>query len=230
VAKKVKSKKKKFLVSVKRTNPKRGANPVIGADFFQRFPQLGPIAGQMGALAIGGAFYGYSNKMLGTYAAPVQAALNKVPVVGPTLPNLLVGVGLTLLAKQGFIAKNKMVSEVVSTLGQGLIGAAAVGIGVNASQMIPMLDTGTAGLHGINYVPGRVGQIPGSSKVDFGGVDFTPEMGGVDFTPMSGVDFTPEMGSENPMADFGEYRQSSADFGEYQESSADFGMIPEGMG
>ena len=206
VRKKFRRGRKKYSASIRRTNPKR-RNPVLGQNIFSQFKALGPMAGQMSALMFGGAFYGYSNQLMSKYARPVYDAFQAVPVVGPTLPNLLLGIGMTMASKK---VKQKMASEVLMTIGQGMIGSAAVGIGVNASQYVPFLSGG--GMSGVQYTPmGNVSFIPGggrsvagsSSSGDFaaipsglGNVDFTPEMGSVDFTP-----------------EMGEYKQSASDYG-----------------
>lgn len=206
--------RKKYRTTLTRTNPRR-KNPMFASQLTQ-IKALGPIAGELGALAAGGAFYGTTNKLMATYASPVYNMMQKIPVVGTVLPNIILG---ALFTYGGQKVKNDMAKQVLMTLGQGLIGAGAVGIGVNASQMIPALS---AGLSGVSYIPGPSSRVPGAPGADFSGVDFTPSLRGVDFTPeMSGVDFTPEMGS---------YAESSSDFGDYEQSSSDFGGIPDGMG
>lgn len=220
------AKKRKSKKSKRKSNPERRKNTVLGQQFFNQYAgKIGPIAGELGALGIGGLFYGSFNKVMAVYVPGVHRALNSIPVFGPVAPNLLLGIGLTVLSQR---AQNRMIKNVGMTMGQGLIGSAVVGMGVNASQFLPApinpsVPAGggtTMPLAGINYSPGKHGQIPGSQKVDFGAVDYTP-MSGVDYTPeMGSVDFTPEMGTFNTEADFGEYQQSAADFGE----------IPQGLG
>jgi len=131
----------------------------------------------------------------------VHQQLLKVPVVGSALPTLLAGALLNFLG-------DKYKQKHVSMLGKGLVGAAVVGMGVNASQMIP----GLKGMSGVDFTMGE-GQL-GLNEADFG-EDNPADFGeliqyndqaysGVDFT-MGDVDYTP-MGEDDP-ADFGELIQ-----------------------
>jgi len=194
----------------KRKVMKKKRNPMIGGASVQAQVEkyLGMDLKEAGSLALGGATYGAVNSALARFAAPVHNILIKVPVIGSAMPTLMVGAVLNFFGE-----RQKM--DILKTLGKGLIGSSVVGMGVNASQMVPGLKP--AELSGydapqLGYAAPQLGY-----DADFGGVDYTPDMNGVDYTPdMNGVDYTPDMGSD-------------ADFGEYEESDADFGAVPEGM-
>jgi len=154
---------------------------------------------EAGGLLVGGLAYGAVNSLLSKIPVvkTVHAQLLKVPVVGSALPTLLAGALLNL-------AGEKYKLKAASMLGKGLIGAAVVGMGVNASQLVP----GLKGMSGVDLTMGE-GQL-GLDEADFGETneaDFgelisynDQSYSGVDYT-MSGVDYT--MGEDNP-ADFGE--------------------------
>lgn len=183
---------------------------------------------EVGALALGGATYGAINGALPKIPVlgQVQAALMKVPVVGTALTPMVVGMALNVAADK-FI-KSAELKKYVSMLGDGLVGAAVVGMGVNASQFVPFLSPNMSGLGNVQYTPGgrdtlgNVQYFPGmgimpqglGSNPDFGGVNYTPNLSG-----MGDVEYFPGMGAD---ADFG----SNPDFG----ASADFGITPEGLG
>jgi len=194
----------------KRKVMKRKRNPMIGGASVQAQVEkyLGMDLKEAGSLALGGATYGAVNSALARFAAPVHNILIKVPVIGSAMPTLMVGAVLNFFGERQSM-------DILKTLGKGLIGSSVVGMGVNASQMVPGLKPAElAGYDApqLGYAAPQLGY-----DADFGGVDYTPDMSGVDYTPdMSGVDYTPDMGSD-------------ADFGEYEESDADFGGIPEGM-
>lgn len=155
---------------------------------------------EAGGLLVGGLAYGAVNSILSKIPGVkiVHAQLLKVPVVGSALPTLMAGALLNFLG-------DKYKQKHVSMLGKGLVGAAVVGMGVNASQMVP----GLKGMSGVDFTMGEHGQL-GLNEADFGEdnpadfgelIDYnTQALSGVDYT-MSGVDFT--MGEDNP-ADFGE--------------------------
>jgi len=168
------------------------------------------------ALLAGGAVYQKVNALLQKYVpAQIQAVTLKIPGVGPALLPILAGVALHMAGKK---VPGKA-GEMISLLGEGLIGASVVGAGVSLSQSIPML-----GLSGINYTP-------------MSGVNYTPNMSGINYTPMSGASQqlgrSPDFGS----ADYGGgagYTQahpfSNADFGADDEDDADYGDEEAGLG
>jgi hypothetical protein len=166
---------------------------------------------EAGALALGGGLYGAANGLMGRVPGlkMVQAQLVKVPVVGTALPTLLLGALLHKLGERQRIGALQVV-------GKGLIGASVVGMGVNASQMVPGLSS-----------PG----IPTITK---------PMLSGVDYTRLGGVDFT-ALGADVSPADFGHGQLGEIAYGEIPAglgadvSAADFGEIaygeiPEGLG
>ena len=155
---------------------------------------------EAGGLLVGGLAYGAVNSILSKIPGVkiVHGQLLKVPVVGSALPTLMAGALLNFLG-------DKYKVKAASMLGKGLVGAAVVGMGVNASQMVP----GLQGMSGVDFTMGDYSQL-GLNEADFGEdnpadfgelIDYNSEsLSGVDFT-MNGVDFT--MGEDNP-ADFGE--------------------------
>jgi hypothetical protein len=155
---------------------------------------------EAGGLLVGGLAYGAVNSILSKIPVVkvVHGQLLKVPVVGSALPTLMAGALLNFLG-------DKYKVKAASMLGKGLVGAAVVGMGVNASQMVP----GLKGMSGVDFTMGDYSQL-GLNEADFGEdnpadfgelIDYNSEsFSGVDYT-MNGVDFT--MGEDNP-ADFGE--------------------------
>lgn len=183
---------------------------------------LGFSGMEIGSFALGGAFYASSNQLLARFLAPVHSALASIPVVGPALPNILVGVGLHYLSGK---SKNKMIKDTSKAIGEGLIASSFVGIGVNAAQ----------------YVPGLAPALPaggGASPLLMSGVDYTPEfgeykqsagdfgrgMGEVEYFPGTDTMTGDDMGD----VDYTQDQYVTADFG--GEGEADFGEIPEGLG
>jgi hypothetical protein len=176
-------------------------NPIGGA-----MSQLEKFTGmsmpEAGGLLVGGLAYGAVNSLLSRIPVvkTVHAQLLKVPVVGSALPTLLAGALLNW-------AGDKYKMKAASMLGKGLVGAAVVGMGVNASQLVP----GLKGMSGVDLTMGE-GQL-GLNEADFGEdnpadfgelIEYNDQaLSGVDYT-MNGVDLT--MGEDNP-ADFGELIQ-----------------------
>lgn len=163
---------------------------------------------EAGGLALGGLAYGAVNSLMAKVPGvnKVQSMLVKVPVIGTSLPTLLLGAVLNAIGE-----KKKI--KALQIAGSGLVGASIVGMGVNASQL-----------------------IPGLKSAALSGVDYT--MNGVDYTQMNGVtaymDGHQQLGSD---ADFGTLG-SDADFGEVPSgfgNEPDFGEdgmegIPAGLG
>lgn len=189
-------------VRVKRSYRRR-RNPILGGkNMLQSW--LAHSAGEAGGLLLGGALYGATGSLIRkipVIGTKLDSALRQVPVVGPSLPTLLAGVVLVKLGERQKIDALRMV-------GKGLIGATVVGIGVNASQMIPGLKASpvsgvdfTPGLSGVDYT--ALGMDVDSA--DFGGGQLGEQAYGILPEGLGGVDFT--------MGD-----------------GADFGEIPEGLG
>ena len=158
---------------------KKFTNPFGGAMInIQKY--LGHDVKEIAGLAAGGAIYGAVNGVTAKYAKPVHDILVKVPVVGTALPSLLAGVALMVLADKVKAAAPAAI------LGRGLIGASVVGMGVNASQLVPQLNTlkglGTADFGALQHEASLMG--PDFGKADFGNAG---QMGGIDYS-MSGVD------------------------------------------
>jgi hypothetical protein len=185
-------KARKYLV--KRLNP-------IGGIMSQFEKYTGHSLQEAGGLAFGGLAYGAINSLMAKVpvVSKVNEMLVKVPVIGTSLPTLLLGAILNAIGE-----KKKI--KALSIAGQGLVGASIVGMGVNASQLVPGLKP--AALSGVDYTMNGVSAY----------------MDGVDYT-MNG-----QLGSD---ADFGEIpsNMGEADFGQ-----ADFGEddsmdgVPQGMG
>jgi hypothetical protein len=175
---------------------------------------LGMSAVEVGGLAAGGLLYGAVNGAVARFARPIHTQLVKVPVVGTALPALLLGAIANYLGERQGI-------EALKVVGKGLVGASVVGIGVNASQMVPALRPQPAPVSGLGYeemygLPEGLGGQMGADEADFGGIDYT----------MEGVDYTMEgMGADE--ADFGGIDYTMEGMG---ADEADFGDIPEGMG
>ena len=154
---------------------------------------------ELGSLAVGGALFGALNNAWYKYVpaniVSMMAALPGNSVWGPAFAPILVG---SLLHKYG----GKV--PYAQLVGEGLVAAAVVGMGVSAAGAL---------------------QIPGLS-----GIDYTPNMSGVQYTPgLAGVSYTPNMGVMPQLgrgADFGR----AADYGggggytqDHKFSRADFG-------
>ena len=199
-------KKKRARVTVRRAKFRR--NP-FGGDMIQSY--LAHSAGEAGGLLLGGALYGTVGSLLGkipVIGPQLVSTLRKVPVVGPSLPTLLAGVLLVKLGERQRIDALRMV-------GKGLIGATVVGIGVNASQLIPGL-----------------------------GASGAPKLAGVDYTSLDGVDYTSLGADDVDGADFGslghDAQMGEQAYGELPEGlsgvdytmgdGADFGELPAGLG
>jgi len=85
--------------------------------------------------ALGGLFFAGSNQVLARYAKPVYQAMVSVPLIGTALPNILMGAALKALA--GFAPKG-VLRDSANQIAEGLVISAAVGIGVQATQLIPI--------------------------------------------------------------------------------------------
>lgn len=184
-----KNKKGTTKFMYKRLNPLGGAMSKL-----EKF--TGMSMPEAGGLLIGGLAYGAVNSILAKIpvVSKVHAQLVKIPVVGSALPTLLAG------ALCNFIGDKKNI-KALKMIGTGLVGAAVVGMGVNASQLVP----GLKGMAGVDYTMGDeadFGDDDGQmgDEADFGELisENYEALSGVDYT-MNGVDYT--MGDE---ADFGE--------------------------
>lgn len=173
---------------------------------------LGHTLGETGGLVLGGAVFGSVNDLVAKWGpkVPFVGAIAikalEVPVVGKSLPNLILGMIINRYAK-GTLMKN---------VGSGMVAAAVVGMGVQASQK----GLKAMNLSGVDYTLEGYGDEPdfgslpegiGQDEADFGGVDYTldgddAQMGEI---PYGGVDYTMEG---------------------YGNDEADFGATPEGLG
>lgn len=177
-------------------------NPFGGSMDKQVQDWTGHSLKEISGLAAGGAVYGALNSLVNKYAKPVADITNSVPVVGSSILPILLG---ALIHKYG----NKV--PFAKELGEGIVGASVVGLGVSLSSVIPGLA--------------------------MAGIDYTPNMSGVRYTPgLSGVNYTPNMGIMPQLAgraDFGR----SADYGggagyteQHNYSNADFGRDDDDCG
>lgn len=200
--KSVNKKKKTASFRIKAKNPLGGI-----MDQFEKY--TGHSIEEAGSLALGGALYGIVNSMTAKHLKPVHSILSKVPVVGNALPTLVAGALLNYLGERQGI-------KALKVLGTGLVGASVVGMGVNASQMVP----GLKALAGVDYTMEGIGD-----DADFGYAALPDGMGdGADF---GGVDYTME-GDDSQM---GEIPYSGVDYTmEGYGDDADFGNVPEGLG
>ena len=168
---------------------------------------------EMGSLALGGMFYSTVNGLVATYLpSGISSSLNSVPIVGPALVPILVGIGLKMGADK---IPNAQVAKAGDMLAEGLIGAAVVGLGVSFGQMLPFLNPTPVAAAAPAAAP---------STTTTSGVLYTPGMHGINYTPngMGGVNYTPNrMGImprlNGPQMGFPQLG-NSADFG-----SADYG-------
>lgn len=192
-------KRKRYIkFSLKRLNPFGGS-----MDFIKKFEsKVGIPLVELGGLAAGGALYGTVNRLFLKipFLKDQWAKALNIAYIGqvlvPALPNLAAGIAAA------WIGRKKRI-DMLTHLGQGLIGSAVVGIGVSAGQIITSKVAG-APVAGVDFFPNGV-------QSDFGRVDYTPsQMGGVRFT------------QNGRQSDFGLIPQGLA--------GADFGLIPSGMG
>lgn len=188
-------KARKYLV--KRLNP-------IGGIMSQFEKYTGHSVQDAGGLLAGGLAYGAVNSLMAKVPGVknVQAMLVKIPVVGTSLPTLLLGAILNAIGE-----KKKI--KALQIAGSGLVGASIVGMGVNASQLVPGLKP--AALSGVDYTMNGV----------------TAYMDGVDYTMNGQLGSDADFGSLGD-ADFGEIpsNMGEADFGEDEDMDG----VPSGMG
>lgn len=173
-------------------------------------------AEELGSLLVGGAVYGTVDGLAAKYAPGIYAMAAKVPVVGTTVVPAAIGVALNIAGK-------KLKVNALSLLGEGILGAAVVAMGIQASQYLPgIAPASTAGMRGVDFTPGR-GVLMGGYARD--GADF----GNVDFTPGPGV----LMGSQPQMGELVQNLGMNAQMGDtsiLSRDGADFGLVPEGLG
>lgn len=187
--------KKRRSVTIKRRNP---------ALLNQIESYTGFKAEELGSLLIGGAVYGTVDGLAAKYAPAVYAMAAKVPVVGTTVVPAAIGIALK-------IAGEKLKLKPLSLVGEGIVGAAVVAMGIQASAYLPGVG---AGVSGVDFTPNMRGYA--RDGADFGAVDFTPGMGS-----------QPQLGLEAQLG----RDPGSADFGLIPEGLAgDLGVIPEGLG
>lgn len=181
------SKKRKSVV-IRRKNP----------SFAQVESYTGFKAEELGSLLIGGAVYGTVDGLAAQYAPAVYQMAAKIPVLGTTVVPAAIGVALK-------IAGDKFKIKPLAMVGEGIVGAAVVAMGIQASAYLPGISksTATAGYGNVDFTPSLRGYA--RDGADFGNVDFTPGMGS---QPQLGLE--PQMGRD--------------------PGSADFGLIPEGLG
>jgi len=181
---------------------------------------IGMDVKEAGGLVVGGAIYGVVNRMAATYAPQVYSMAARVPVLGTTLVPLAIGVALRM------VAKKVKALQMLELVGDGLIGASIVGMGINASQYVPGLSTA---LSGVDFTPGHNSKMNGyaSSGPDFGRDPGNPDFGNVDYTPaMNGA---PQLGMQAQLGSEGR-DPGNPDFGLIPEGLGEMGLIPEGLG
>lgn len=179
------SKKRKSVV-IRRKNP----------SFAQVESYTGFKAEELGSLLIGGAVYGTVDGLAAQYAPAVYQMAAKIPVLGTTVVPAAIGVALK-------IAGDKFKIKPLAMVGEGIVGAAVVAMGIQASAYLPGISKPVAGYAGVDFTPSMRGYA--RDGADFGNVDFTPGMGSA-----------PQLGLEAQMG--------------RDPGSADFGLIPEGLG
>lgn len=174
-------------------------------------------AEELGSLLVGGAVYGTVDGLAAKYLPAVYAMAAKVPVIGTTVVPAAIGIALNIAGKKSKI-------NALSLLGEGILGAAVVAMGIQASQYLPgIAPAAHAGLRGVDFTPGR-GVMMGGYARD--GADF----GNVDFTPGPGV----MMGMGERVTGLGQAQLGmDAQMGDssiLSRDGADFGLVPEGLG
>lgn len=217
--------KKGQSVTVK-ANPKskrrgrRKKNPFFGGIIMKKSNPM-KVAGmqvagydpmELAELATGGLFYGAANSYISPLFAKIPGLGGMAGMLGGTIPSLIAGIGLNILSEK---ISNPQAKKAAEFVGDGLLGAAVVGLGVHLSQtLLP------ASMSGVDYIQATPGIDP-----DFSGVDYTPDGG-----YMSGIDFTPGMSlpGQNPGVDFGGVPEGLGKYA-YEQDVADFGGVPEGM-
>jgi hypothetical protein len=190
----------------------RFINPAIG-DAMKEW--LGHDVKELGSLAVGGAVYQLTNatvtKLLNMISPTIAPMTVKIPVVGPALIPLLAG---------ALIQKYVPANMGGRFIGEGIIAAAVVGMGVSAGQMVipASMLSGVFYTPGMNGYPqmGNVKYYPGMSGVinpQLGAVKYYPGMSGY---PVMGRD--PDFGKATDYGGEGGYTEghkfSSSDFGQ----------------
>lgn len=170
-------------------------------------------AEEVGSLLLGGALYGTVDGLLQKYIPQAYTMAAQIPVIGTTAIPLLAAIGVKLL--------NKGKIKPLDMLAEGLIGAALVAMGVQASHLL--LPAPAAPVAGVDYTPGRGVMMGGYARdgADFGNVDFTPGPGVMMGQPQLGMQA--QMGTSNAS-------RNGADFGLIPSGLGDMGVVPEGMG
>lgn len=149
-----------------RRSSRRRRNPEgVGMKKIESY--LGHDMKEVGGLLIGGAIFGTVNGLAAKIPVvnQVQAVLNRVPVIGASLPALLIGVAGHMLAEKQRIKPLEMVSE-------GLIAASIVSMGVSASQLVPFLSQKPAAQAGLLIAPRGAGDFGGLPELVRGRADF----------------------------------------------------------
>lgn len=224
-AKRRKARRKSHKKSGRRRYGKRKARTIVlkrkgSGVYIRRNPNLknmlesysGFKVEELGSLLVGGAIYGTVDGMAAKYAPSIYAYAAKIPVVGTTVVPAAIGMALNYAGK-------KFGVKALSMVGEGIVGAAVVAMGIQASHYLPGVSSGVSG---VDFTPGR-GVLMGGYPRD--GADF----GNVDFTPGAGVlmGSQPQFGLEPQM---GGYARDGADFGRMGELVEGFGEVPEGLG
>lgn len=203
--------KKRKSITIKRKNPIRMAD-------LQQY--TGFDATELGSLAVGGAIYGAVNGAAAKYAPTIYAYAARVPVLGTTVVPAMIGIGLKMAGK-----KTKV--KALEIVGEGLLAAAVVGMGINAAQYVPGLSQSTAvsGFRGVDFTPALGGYASGGA--DFGRDPGNPDFGSVDYTPAvanAGFAGSPQLGQAQLGRDPG-----NPDFGEIPSGLDGIGEIPQGL-
>lgn len=132
------SKKRKSVV-IRRKNP----------SFAQVESYTGFKAEELGSLLIGGAVYGTVDGLAAQYAPSVYQMAAKIPVLGTTVVPAAIGVALKM-------AGDKFKIKPLAMVGEGIVGAAVVAMGIQASAYLPGISksTATAGYGNVDFTPG----------------------------------------------------------------------------
>lgn len=181
----IRRRRKKSHKKARKSRKKYRRNPIFKGDIMKKY--LGVDLKEAGGLVIGGAIFntvnGFAAKIPGV--STVQGMLAGVPVVGTAAMPLLLGA----LAK--FFGQKQKI-KALEMVGEGLVAASLVNMGVSASSMIP----GLSGMGALMIGPrgemdlGRYPQLQ-SKPANFGGA--YEQLGDIGIYPRDEVSTLGEM-------------------------------------
>lgn len=180
----IRRRRKKSHKKARKSRKKYRRNPIFKGDIMKKY--LGVDLKEAGGLVIGGAIFNTVNGLAAKIpgVSTVQGMLAGVPVVGSAAMPLLLGA----LAK--FFGEKQKI-KALEMVGEGLVAASLVNMGVSASSMIP----GLSGMGALMIGPrgdmdlGRYPQLQ-SKAANFGAFD---QLGDIGIYPRDEVSTLGEM-------------------------------------